>query len=355
MAWYAQSWGQADASWWQCTCGFWSEGQKKKCSRCGLKKAWATSAGLRADGSNKANSTRKEDEEVAAAAAAYAKIASRRDTNMEEDLGQDDRQEQDPPTNPQDKIKEIDAMLSTLTGTGPTTLKVKQDLLSQKEEAKKEITLSKPIHIQLESCRGAVTRALKRLEAAEEKRVTAAELLAQAEAHQACMQVDLACKKDEMAKLEATVIGQARHADTTSAGDSLQALKATMQNVICDMHRGQVDQQSTVEATRLMEQLFTGLTTVANKQTATAPQQQKQPQPQQQQQLHLQQQLLQQASQTPVAQMLGATAGQTKFWNPSLGTDPGATPSLAGQNAMPNSNWASQLTSPCGSTVGDQS
>ena len=358
MAWTPQSWGQAWSmpprtahpsappsqfhnsgwqspssswpswqGWWQCKCGAWAEPAKKKCQRCGLKKAWATGAATEwttfiQDGQICSAET-AEARRNANAAAARMDAAEEMWSDMAEQNAQQMQEQK-----PQERIKEIDALLSSMNGDGATTRAMKQQLLEQKESAKREVTMSKPLPMQMETCRGAVDRASKRAEAATTEKEKAKDAYEKAVEFEEKMLNDFAMKKLEMQKLEHTVIERARSRPSSgvgSASNSLEKLRDTMSAVITDMEVGQVEPGTTSEAMALMEQLFNGLSAIA-----TRPRTPQLPHP------PVQTLPLDEAprpGQSSVMQMLGATTSGLGFHS-AMQTDPGGTMSpTAGEEA----------------------
>ena len=375
MAWTPQSWGQAWTlsargaecaaqqqhptatgwpssswqGWWQCRCGAWAEPTKKKCQRCGLKKAWATAAASEWTTYIYGDKIKSADGQIMSVEAAEARnaadAAAARTSAMEEswyDMSDHDR----PPAcqeRPQDRIKEIDALLITMIGDGPTTLAMRQQLMEQKEAAKKEVTMSKPLPMQMETCRGAVDRASKRADAAREAREKAQAKLNKATEFEEKMLNDLALKRLEMQRLEQTVIERARSSGPASTapstGNSLENLRNTMAVVIAEMEVGQVEQGTTSEARSLMEQLFTGLTGIAARQSARNAQASGLAEPPVSTPLTLEE--TQRVQQTSVMQMLGATSSGVGFHNAAMMTDPGGTMSPTAQEEA-SAQWPVQ-------------
>ena len=165
---------------------------------------------------------------------------------------------------------------ATLAAMGPSSVldAARKELEEKKADLKKQITSSKPLHMQVESCRGAVERSQKRLEHAKQVLQDARQKVTECEAEVNEAETALAEKSGEMARLQAEMTKV--HPPAQCGNNSLVTLRQSMESVITDMSQGAVQPAAIEETRNLMAQLFGGLQALANT-SATAPQTVNQP------------------------------------------------------------------------------
>ena len=162
----------------------------------------------------------------------------------------------------QAEIQEIDAALANMAAVSPTFEAICGQLSARREQAKREITLAKPLHVQVETCRGAAARASKRATAAREAKLEAQQKLNDAAAAEQQANQDMEVKRAELRRLEQQVLSQMpplAAAAPTQGGDSLTRLRASMGDVMTDLQHGSVGTNVVGEAQHLMDQLISGL------------------------------------------------------------------------------------------------
>ena len=216
-------------------CDYWNGSQKKKCTKCGIKKSFANAL----QGSQKGSTS------VAASSNGWT------EPSMEVD-------DQPNPTNRAslvNRIKDIDAALSGIPEKDDFMV-ARRQLLEQKEHVKRQIIETKPMGARLDSCRAAVERAQKRSQSAAATLEAAQASLTEARQH-------LMNKEEELKHLEAECVTAAA-SDMGGGGTCLDELQNSMTKVLQEMEgSGRVQQAHATEAYANMIKLFTGLTEIA--------------------------------------------------------------------------------------------
>ena len=252
------SYGAADgwhSQWWQCSCRYWNAVAKKKCGRCGVKKSWAQYCTQHWEATPDAAQHNHFASEVSGGLAAAQDVT---ETQTVKDM--------------QNKIKDLDVALNAVP-TGGVFTEARNLLEAQKNELKKRITESKPLHLQLESCSGAVTRASKRLETAMNEEARAKAYLLECTASVARAQAEVEEKAIEKRKLELALAASVKESQASQGGcpeqdNCLDKLKTSMETVIAEMSSGAVNQVCIAETRDLMGRLFNGLQMIANQSAA---------------------------------------------------------------------------------------
>jgi len=165
-------------------------------------------------------------------------------------------------SDPREAIRSVDAALQVLPLT-PAMDAARAELLRQKEHLKKRIIQSRPLGSQLDSCRAALDRAIKRR----------SDCVAAVEAAQMRMRradEDVAGKRAELAELEAAVAVESG----TKQPSSLTQLTVALSRVMAELKASPVVPQSITESAEVqMTKLMSDLLLVAQQATAvTSPQ-----------------------------------------------------------------------------------
>ncbi|CAK0849438.1 unnamed protein product, partial [Prorocentrum cordatum] len=224
---------------WQCRtsgCHSWNQVAAKKCKGCGLKKSWAQV--VQSDKVEApppwAQRTTTLDSAVGPTTSYTAATAPQIDHNV--------------------KIKSLENAMAALP-PGDEFQPTREILAKQIQEAKGNVTLSKPLSSQLVSRRSAVERADKRL--ADSQKTLAK---AQGEVSQAAVESEQ--RKTELQELEAKAL-------QVNAPNSLEASTQSLSRVIADMKSSTVIPQATLrEAETEIMRLLAGLQRIATEANA---------------------------------------------------------------------------------------
>ena len=152
-------WGSC--MWWRCTCTQWNESAKKKCSRCGVKKAWAAVAHQHQGSQVGRAAVQHQGVPVGRAAHQHQGVPVGHAAHQHQEVQDADVQEE---KNLQMQIRDIDVALGSMPQGEANFVEVRSALEQKKEQLKRSITTSKPLVAQIESCSGAVIRAQRRVE-----------------------------------------------------------------------------------------------------------------------------------------------------------------------------------------------
>ena len=237
---------------WLCKCGQWTYGQKKKCSRCGIKKSWGQTTPNDADSAASTAQWRGGWEQQDWWSGAWSA-----ESGSQQQLQQDSSQ----------TIKQLEQALAALPRDAPNLQTSRKFLEDQLGAAKKAVTQSKPISSQLVSATGAMDRAKAKLHKAEEVAQQASQELL--EAQQTVGSLDA-----EVRRLE-TETAAKDPSRNTSVETMIQGLSA----VIADMKAsGNVNVDTIKRAEVQMQALVEDVCTVALSASSSASQQQQQKQ-----------------------------------------------------------------------------
>ena len=222
-------WDQNDeswkAQWWTCKlCQQWTWHSKTKCSRCGAKKSWCQGPPPEVPPTTAAS----ESPFVTQSSPATDQSSVHIDT-----------------------IRQLEQTLKSLPET-VAFANVRASISAEVACCKKKITESKPLPSQLASCHAALVRAQVRKAKAEEKLQQAQKEVSE-------------CTK-ETTDLETKVRGledQIARAAVPPTKNSIDALASACEAVIGDMRNGNVGDGPVSEAMAKMQQLLTGVQTIA--------------------------------------------------------------------------------------------
>ena len=238
-----EHWAPQLSQWWQCkVCEYWTPSQTKKCKGCGIKKSWAqtVTGGIPWNPSQQSS-----------AGASLNTVRTQLDvTTSQEQNG----------SNPSHSIKALENALAQVP-TGEAFAATRDVITSQIADLKKNITRSKPMGAQLDSCKAAIERATKRKQNALEAAEKAHKDLQEAENQIEYLQKDLI-------DLEAQVANH-HNQDTIQQNvaqvDSVQSMADALQKVLIEMNASPtVPQETVAQAGQYMTALMSGIQNIAN-------------------------------------------------------------------------------------------
>ncbi|CAK0793594.1 unnamed protein product [Prorocentrum cordatum] len=248
QSWHAshgQGWGSQSSSWWQCNfCSWWNTADKKKCAQCGCKKTWAQVATGHVNVKN-GHIDHPVRNEISTLSGQVANMSSQQSLLPQSQPGADNAE-----------VKQVDAALANLP-PGPEYASARAELTKAAQAARMKIVKSKPLGAQLDSCKGALDRRTKRI----------SEIDAMADK----LQLARATATQEQERLQAELAElQKNAAQQPSQPNSIEAMTSVLDDVLKEMSVGFVDPQHVAQAKGLMQQLVTGIQSIAAQAQQTA-------------------------------------------------------------------------------------